>query len=79
MPERAPVFMDARPFGTIAWAEHLEAFDGYAARFGRGQSAERIAERGGFSHDELCKFLGRAPTTFVPKSHDLGTGADRAR
>lgn len=50
--------------GTIAWSEHMEAWEIYAARHGRDQSAERIAERHGFSYEELKLFLGRCPTTW---------------
>ena len=62
MTDRAPV---QSPRGTIAWAEHVEAWEQYAKRY-RGQSAERIAERGGFGYHELVTFLGRDPETFVP-------------
>lgn len=57
-------FRQAMPPGTISWEEHMEAWRGYADRY-PGQSAERMAERGGFGHWELRKFLGREPTTFV--------------
>jgi hypothetical protein len=53
-----------KPRGTIAWSEHLEVFEGYAKRYGRDQSAERIAERGGFGWNECVMFLGREPTTW---------------
>jgi hypothetical protein len=52
--------------GTVAWHEHLEAWSVYAARYGTRQSAERIAERAGFSWGELVEFLGREPTTWEP-------------
>lgn len=52
------------PAGTIAWMEHVEAWEEYARRFGRSQSAERMAERGGFAMSELCSFLGRPPRTW---------------
>lgn len=52
------------PPGTIAWEEHLAAFEAYAAIFGREQSAERIAERGGFGWREVCELLGHEPTTW---------------
>lgn len=55
------------PAGTIAWTEHVEAWTEYARRFGRDQSAERIAERGGFGMLELCSFLGRPPRTWRQK------------
>jgi hypothetical protein len=52
--------------GTIAWAEHVEAWDDYAKRYGKDQTAERLAERGGFSYSELVDHLGRPPTTWMP-------------
>ena len=55
-----------RPAGTIAWPEHLEAYEAYARRYGRSQSAERIAERAGFGFYELVDLLGREPTTWEP-------------
>lgn len=54
--------------GTIAWSEYLLAWSGYAALYGTSQSAERMAERGGFSYGELVMFLGRRePETWVPR------------
>ena len=53
--------------GTIAWAEHLEAHAAYAAEYGNQQSAERMAERGGFSYFELFLFLGHEPKTWEPR------------
>lgn len=35
----------------------MEAFAAYAARYGNSQSAERLAERGGFSVGELDMFV----------------------
>jgi len=67
--ERAPVQADRhhnKPAGTIAWWEHLEAWAVYAKRFGKGQSAERIAERCGFGYGELLEFLGHEPRTWEP-------------
>lgn len=55
---------NAKPPGTVEKWEHLDAWQSYAARYGRSQSAERIAERGGFSWAELCEFLGHEPTTW---------------
>jgi len=52
------------PPGTVAWAEHEAAWEAYAEKVGRGQSAERMAERGGFSYTELCAFLGHPPSTW---------------
>jgi len=56
-----------KPAGMVAWAEHVKAWEVYAARFGRNQSAERIAERGGFGFTELTEFLGHEPTTWRPR------------
>jgi hypothetical protein len=50
--------------GTVAWAEHEQAWRTYAARGHGGQSAERIAQRGGFGYAELVDLLGHAPTTW---------------
>ena len=48
-----------RPAGTVPWIVFLEAFDTYRKKFGNGQSAERIAERGGFSYREMqCLLAG---------------------
>lgn len=65
---RAPVQGDReRPPGTIAWEEHERAWRGYSFRYGKYRSAKRIAERGGFGHAELKKFLGHEPTTWEPR------------
>jgi hypothetical protein len=53
--------------GTVSWEEHLEAFEVYAKRYGRDQSAERIDERGGFGYLEIVEFLGHAPKTWAPR------------
>ncbi len=50
--------------GSIAWAEHEEAWRAYAARYGNDQDAERIHERGGFSYNELVDLLKREPATW---------------
>lgn len=60
--ERAPV--NGPPFGTIAWTEHEEVWRFYAGQYGTGQSAKRIAERGGFGLSEIVSFLGEMPTTW---------------
>lgn len=41
----------------IPWELHLEAYDKYAERYGTQQSAERLAERGGFGTGELDMFI----------------------
>jgi hypothetical protein len=53
-----------KPPGTVAWSEHLEAYADYAKRYGTSQSAERLAERGGFGWDELVGHLGHEPKTW---------------
>lgn len=52
--------------GTVAWAEHLLAWSDYTLRH-PGQSAERIAERGGFDYLELIDHLGYEPKTWEPR------------
>lgn len=63
-PVQAVYWPNKRPAGTISWAEHLEAYAEYVRRFGIYQSAERIAERGGFGYDELTDYLGHEPRTW---------------
>lgn len=58
---------EARAAGTVTWEEHLEAYAGYAAKFGSSQSAERLAERAGFGYHEMTDFLGHEPTTWMPR------------
>lgn len=68
MQNRVPVQASrnaGKPPGTITWAEHLKAYEGYFARFGACQTAERLAERGGFSYCELVEFLGDDPKTWL--------------
>ncbi len=47
-----------RPAGTVPWSVGVAAWERYAARYGRDQSVERIAERGGFGFGEMHLFLG---------------------
>lgn len=63
LPRRYP---NAKPPGSVAWLEHLEAWSAYARRCGRDQSAERIAARGGFGYAEMVDLLGREPMTWAP-------------
>ena len=55
--------------GTIAWWEHEKAWIGY----GYPQTADRMAECGGFDYAELVEFLGHEPVTW------RAGGADEAR
>lgn len=52
--------------GTISWAEHMLAYASYANECGRSQSAETLAQRGGFGWFELVRYLGRDPQTWEP-------------
>ncbi len=61
--KRAP-----RVDGSITWEEHDRAWAAYAKLYGQSQSAERIAERGGFGWYELVKLLGHEPETWVARS-----------
>lgn len=66
---RAPVQggdQTGKPPGTVAWWEHEQAWLDYSRRYS-GQSAERIAERGGFGYWELMDHLGHEPTTWRPR------------
>lgn len=66
-PRRAPVqgsWRDKQKPGTISWDEHVRAHKAYVEKWRSSQSAERIAERGGFSYDELVDFLGHEPETW---------------
>ncbi len=61
LPPVAPVQGEwkKRPAGTVPWSVHLKAFGTYRKILGNGQSAERIAERGGFSYREMqCLLAG---------------------
>lgn len=42
---------------TVPWSIAEAAWDVYAARYGREQSVERLAERGGFGWGEMDMFL----------------------
>lgn len=71
---RAPVQGEGRGLGevekapgSVDWSEHLEAYAVYAKLHGRSQSAERIAERGGFGYVEMTELLGWEPRTWRPR------------
>lgn len=42
-----------RPPGTVPWSIAEQAYSVYSSKYGRGQSLERLAERGGFGHGEM--------------------------
>jgi hypothetical protein len=48
--------------GTVPWESAEKAYETYARLFGKSQSLERLAERGGFGVSEFCAlFLGSNP------------------
>lgn len=55
-----------RRAGTISWEEHEEIYAVYAARYGTSQSAQRIADRGGFGWTECEMLMKREPRTWRP-------------
>lgn len=70
LPPNHPAYQQAKCVkvpGTVTWEEHERAWREYARRYGRGQSAERLVERGGFSWSELTMFLGHEPKTWEPR------------
>lgn len=52
----SPLRPGTRPPGTVPWGVAELAYAAYVARFGRSQSLERLAERGGFGHGEMDLF-----------------------
>jgi hypothetical protein len=53
--------------GTVEWSEHEEAWKDYHKRH-PDQSAEVIAERGGFGYNEMTTHLGHEPRTWKPRN-----------
>lgn len=63
---RAPVQRDkGMPPGSVLWSEHTEAWNVYAKKYGYDQTAERIAERGGFGYSEMRDLLGHEPKSWI--------------
>lgn len=69
--KRAPIQAESRSSknadkgqGTISWEEHEACWAKYAVKYGTQQSAERLAERGGFGYNEFIILMGREPETF---------------
>ena len=52
----APYQISTTKRGYITWEAHLRAYAIYSAIYGTGQSAARMAERGGFGEPELDVF-----------------------
>lgn len=57
---------DRKPGGTVPWSVGVEAWVVYDKRWRSGQSAERIAERGGFGYEEMDAFRPGWRESFVP-------------
>lgn len=53
-----PVMRDANPTARllVPWGVGVEAWTAYAKKYNDDQSAERIAERGGFGEAEVDEF-----------------------
>jgi hypothetical protein len=58
---------ECHPPGTISDEEFRAIYECYVARYGRGQSAERLAERGGFGYAEIVALTGKPPKTWQPQ------------
>jgi hypothetical protein len=65
---RAPKGAPGTVAGSITWEEHERAWLDYGRRY-PGQSAQRMAERGGFSYNELLDHLGHPPETWSPRGN----------
>lgn len=70
------VYLKQESHGTIAWWEHEQAWQKYN-QGGYGQSATRMAERGGFDLEELTMYLGRPPETFNQSGEAHATARQR--
>lgn len=64
--------LPTHPPGTVLWSEHLLIYEAYVAKWGRCQTAERLAERGGFSYFEATELLGRKPESWRPRRIEGG-------
>lgn len=71
----APVQVDHTPHGMrlrIPWRIHVKAWETYAKHYS-GQSAERLAERGGFGLVELIYLLAGENPFSVKDDPDMVT------
>lgn len=59
MSKRFPLIINQHPEEkwTVPWEVAEEAYKEYVRRYGRCQTLERIAERGGFGYDEIAVLL----------------------
>lgn len=67
MSTRTGKLLRAHPAGTVSWQEHEKTWVEYAKKYGSSQSAEWLAERGGFSYWEMAGLLGHEPKTWSPR------------
>lgn len=69
------------PEVRIPWDIHVRAWQVYAACGHRDQSAERIAERGGFGYGELVMLLGEVDPFAGPRplTQRQGVALERLR
>lgn len=51
-----PPWENPRPACRCSDADARRAYGAYAARYGHGQSFERLMQRGGFDHSEMDEF-----------------------
>jgi hypothetical protein len=58
--EAAPRRFPLQPTGSIPWSVAEVAYTAYVRRYGRSQSLDRLAARGGFGHSELIELLEQA-------------------
>jgi hypothetical protein len=73
--ERFAPVQGYEPGGRIPWALHARIWQAYAALGHGQQSAQRIAERGGFAWGEAAWMLGE----FDPLSQKPFTDRERAK
>ena len=59
------------PSYRITWDAHLKAYEVYAQKYGYSQSAETIAERGGFADGELDMFYPNWKEFIVTNKQEL--------
>lgn len=67
--------------GSVPWEAAEKAYTAYAARYGTGQSLERLAERGGFGLAEFAVLYGmaegRRETGMFPREQENGREFER--
>lgn len=67
-----------RPAGCVPWGIAEAAYATYSKWYGKDQSLERLAERGGFGWSELVSLL-RADSDFQQTPGSRTTGPDYKR